>query len=140
MIEVLPRRLLEWVSAFTMMSWGVILSTPLAELDREVVRDLVGNGIPGLAIMCSLIGFLRVGALIINGSWRPTPHARAVGAAVSAVFYSQLIVSMMEAGGPSAGLAVYPALLAGEIYVTFRASREASINDARARRQVHGSV
>lgn len=141
-----PRRVTEWASATTVASLGILISagtmhgflTPLAagELYLGGLARVAPLAIWGPLLI--LLGLWRLSALAINGAWRPTPHMRALTAALSGLVYLQLIIGVVAAAGPILALAMLPPLLGAEIYVSMRASEEAREADEVAARRRGG--
>jgi hypothetical protein len=129
-------RACEWLLATMVFLWGVVLLQPAdtfaispsySELQRWASEATWGW-------FCLVGGGLRLTALAINGAARPSPHARAVLAALSAFFFAQITLGLLLSGGPlSTGLAVYPLAAAFDIYNAMRAADDAAHSDRKAR-------
>lgn len=150
MAETFPRRVCEWASAATVLMLGVALlgariagafeaGLPDSEAYLAALARLLPLEVAGLGMVC--LASVRLGALAINGAWRPTPHMRAVTASLSGLIYLQLLFGVVGAQGPLIALAVLPSLIGSELYVAFRAAGEARMADeaARMRRLLNGA-
>ena len=111
-------RLPEWITASAMLLAFIqlVLLSDIDSADGYLVFEAIG--IDKLIPICALgvIGFLRVIALYINGSWKRTPLIRAVGAIVGAVFFT-----LLSFGGylPALVLAI------ADVYAGYRAGYDA---------------
>lgn len=72
-----------------------------------------------------IIGFVRIAALIINGSWRRSPILRTVGAVSGATCWSYLALQHLNVE-PSTGIGmIYVLFVWAELYSTVRSTRDA---------------
>ncbi len=130
-----PLRVVEWLLALSMTTWGVLLAMDPHALQDAFFQPMLAVGSAGAwTIFCLGIGLLRLKALAVNGAWRPTPHLRAVTSILSAFLWTQLAWGVVAYGAPIAVAAIYPLLLIAELQVVYRASAEARAADDRARR------
>lgn len=134
-------RAAEWALAAVIFLWGWVLLLPHATFDLpayHIMRAMAPETVWGFA--CVLIGVVRLGALVVNGTFANTaysrwsPHVR-MGMSFLSVFfwYSVTMTFLTGSSPPGTGLAVYPVLLALEIYCTFRAARDSRNSDDAAR-------
>lgn len=86
--------------------------------------------------VCALfISGLRLIALIMNGTFwqtwyvRLSPHVRAVMAFLSCFVWLQISIGLFKGGAISTGLAIYPLLLALDLYNGMSASHDAGAMD-----------
>lgn len=130
--ETFPSRVLEWILAFILFSWGLMLLRPDATfasspsyigLERIASEDTWGW-------FCAIAGLLRLVALCINGFWKPTYHIRAATSFLSNFFWLQITLGFIASGNANTGLAVYPWLLLADIICTYRTARDYSISRA----------
>lgn len=126
-----PTRATEWGKAVMLFLWGVVLAfnTDLLATTPSLTPSLQLASQPAWAYACLVVGGARLVMLVINGAWRRSPHLRAVAAFISCFFWFQISVGLIEAGTYGTGLAIYPVLLALEIYNVFRAARDAGTSD-----------
>lgn len=143
--KTFPVRVCEWLLAGIMVSWGIAAWN---HTDAEWANPIY-NGMTRIeesqhawgALVCT-IGVLRLVALFRNGGWQPSPHLRAGGAFLACFAWLQISLGLFASPVLSTGIAIYPWLLAADIYNVFRASHDARISDERARaaRQERGSL
>ena len=130
-----PGRAAEWLTAAIITSMGVafagwprmfVTSDYLTEL-----RDFAPQSFWAVSLL--LIGFVRLSALFINGSWRRSPHVRVVGAILSVLVWAKILDGFVHLGRPSPALAIYPWLALIDFYSVFRASADARLADEQAK-------
>ena len=80
------------------------------------------------AMVCLLIGGVRLAAILINGLYYRTPHIRALCAYASGFLWFQLAVSLLP--NAAIGAAVFPILVAADIWNGIRAASEAGTSEA----------
>lgn len=139
-----PVRVCEWLLAGIMVTWGVAAwNHSNTEWANPIYAGLarIGDQHSWGAIVCT-IGILRLAALFRNGGWAPSPHLRAAGAFLACFAWLQISLGLFAAPVVSTGIAIYPWLLAADIYNVFRASHDARLSDERGRnaRQSQGSL
>lgn len=137
-----PQRVSEWLLAAAMTVWGLLLARQgSAALDEAFYAPLTAvMGVKAWAAYCVSVGVFRLSALAINGSWRPTPHLRAIAATLSTLFWLQIAWGAVTIGAPVAVAAVYPLLLILELHAAYRASMEARVADMDARKTMKRPV
>lgn len=129
--ETFPARASEWALATILFGWGLALSSNPTLFTISPSYD----GLEGLAKqstwawLCLLGGGLRLVFLIINGSWRRTPHLRAASAFATCFFWGQITIGMLASGTGTTGLTVYPVLLCLDLFNFFRALGDAARSD-----------
>lgn len=127
-------RLSEWGLATALMLWGVVLLLPYPSFSNPVyahMESLMREERWG--IVCFTIGAARLVILIVNGSWRITPHLRAVAAFLSSIVWFQVTLGLIAVGSYNTGLAIYPVCVVMDIICMFRSVAEARVNDEIAR-------
>ncbi|WP_143061937.1 hypothetical protein [Faunimonas pinastri] len=127
-------RVAEWALGTILFNFGWILLLPAQTFDGPSYAGMARvapEGVWGLA--CLIVGAARLVALFINGTRRRTPHVRAIMAFLSCFFWLQISLCFLQAGTVPTGLAVYPVLLALDIFNLFRASSDARLSDEVAR-------
>lgn len=133
--KTFPVRVMEWLLAGLMVSWGV----GAWNLSQEVWNSAHYSGLSRLAdqhawgAIAATIGLLRFAALMRNGGWRPSPHLRAICAFLACFMWLQLTLGFMASDITSLAIAIYPWLLLADIYNVFRASSDARESDDRFR-------
>lgn len=128
-------RALEWLLAGIMCTWAVILAQPEQSFGSAPFTALARIAPESVwVVICAAIGTSRLAALYVNGAWIPSPWVRLVTALASALFWLQVVLGMAgPAGIVSTGLAVYPWLLACDLYSMGRAAQDARLSrEARA--------
>jgi len=127
-------RMFEWVMTWAMLGIALEIAIWPSSIRSGSFRLLLIVISPtGLALFFGAFGFLRIAALIANGSWpEHGPRMRAMGAGAGALVWLQMCIALMlltpDLGGvPSAGVPVYAALTVGELFSAYRA-----ISDARS--------
>jgi hypothetical protein len=130
-----PARAAEWMTASMVTTMGLAFagwprmfatSDYLSEL-----RDFAPQSFWAATLLA--IGCMRLSALFINGSWRPSPHLRLAGAVLSVLVWSKILDGFAHLGRPSPALAIYPWLALADFYAVFRAGRDARRQDDQAR-------
>ncbi len=134
--KTFPVRVCEWLLAGMMVSWGVAAwNHSDAEWANPIYNGLIRieeSQYAWGAIVCT-IGVLRLVALFRNGGWQPSPYLRAAGAFLACFAWLQISLGLFAAPVISTGIAIYPWLLAADIYNVFRASHDARLVDERVR-------
>lgn len=130
----LPARASEWALATILFNWGLVLSDSselfvnsrsFAELARWADEST-------WAALCLLVGGLRLIALFVNGTFlgfRYSPHVRTLMSFLTCFFWLSITFGVLQADHVSTGLAVYPVLLALDIYNAYRAAKDARLVD-----------
>lgn len=132
-------RLAEWMCAAMLLGIGFVIShDPRADLGSLFVFNNIGIPPHFLGLLCTLMGALRIAALIINGfSARLGPMARAIGSAAGALLWSQMGIALAVWTGEGAhgvpiAVPIYICLTVGELISCYRASNDAARNSRRA--------
>lgn len=137
--ETFPARASEWALATILLNWSTILylnPTLFATVPSfSIISEIAPQ--PVWLALCGLAGGARLVILLINGAWRRSPHARAVGAFVSCFFWFEISVGLFLAGTWGTGLAVYPVLLLLDSFNVLRAGGEAGLSDDKHKRAAH---
>src|SRR5665647_3961128 len=110
-------RMFEWVMTLAMLGISLEIAIWPSSIASGSFRILLVVISPtGLSLFFGAFGFLRIAALIANGSWpEHGPRMRAMGAGAAALMWGQMCVALLlitpDMGGvPSAGVPVYAAL------------------------------
>jgi hypothetical protein len=135
-------RAAEWFLAGVVFLWGVVLIQPADTFALSHSYDELARWAnePTWAWFCLVGGGTRLAALAINGAARPSPHVRAVFAALSAFFFAQISLGLALSGGVTTGLAVYPLAACFDIYNAMRAAEDAAQSDRKARDRDAGAT
>lgn len=130
-IDHFPVRRSEWISSFTMVSWGAILALdgiPLYGSWRYLNISLSEAAWAGLFV---ILGFMRLIILTVNGSFPQTwygklaPHVRVAASGICALAWLQLVLAGLQATPISTGVAAYSGYLITDILNTWSGSAEA---------------
>lgn len=121
-------RLGEWLSSTILASLSVLLVVQPTVFDRTPdyfapMTSLTSQS--GWAIIFGVCGFVHMGALYVNGRRPITPYIRMVLSFISCFVWWQVTISLYASGVPGLGWAVFPWLLALEMYNVFRSSADA---------------
>lgn len=135
--EHFPARASEWALALILVNWGYVLLLPGDSFIRSgnTLGSFMTESMWGWA--CLFMGFSRLIALFVNGTFkgfRHSPHVRAIMSFLSCGFWFMITIGLMQTS--STGLAVYPVLLLLDYYNAARASRDARLVDEAARQHV----
>lgn len=132
--KTFPIRVMEWLLACIMFSWGIVCwNLRPAEWAQPVFSGLATFGEQNTwAFFAFYIGAFRIAMLGINGAWRPSPHLRTVAAFLACFMWLQLTLGLLVADTRGVGVAIVPWLLFADIYNVFRASHDARLSDDRA--------
>jgi len=132
-----PARVHEWITAFAVMAWGVIIALPFdafaqsaawSRMSRIASEDV-------WAAAAITVGALRIIALVINGTfWRTaygrwSPHVRAAGCLLSSAVWASISIGLTDAPYWTTGLAMYPAAAMIDIANAWNAARDAGRMD-----------
>ncbi|SER62001.1 hypothetical protein SAMN05216548_13110 [Faunimonas pinastri] len=126
-------RVTEWALAGALFGWGYILKLPsptfdqpsYGEMARFASEDTWGQ-------VCFWVGLVRIVALIVNGSIRPSYHLRAVLAFFSCFIWFQILIGLIKVGTVSTGIAMYAVVFALEVYNVICAFGDAGKSDRQA--------
>lgn len=132
-------RLGEWLASAVLLTMAVLfLGAPtMFTQNPEYFAGMVQfGGQPYWAIYFIIIGGIRIVALYINGRKRITPYIRMALAFIACFVWYQIVISLFVSGVPGLGWAVFPWLLALDMYNVFRSSADARqvFDDKRAAR------
>ncbi len=121
-------RLGEWLASFILVSLGVLFFGAPSLMQQSPIY--FGNMLQaGSQVLwgCGFIfiGVVRIVALYINGRKRITPYIRMGLAFLACFVWWQVAMSLFLSGIPGLGWAVFPWLLALDMYNVFRSSADA---------------
>lgn len=126
--QVSQTRSVEWMLACMMVAWGIGLAMPGDTMSLPQYKMLgVLAPEPVWAAWSMSIGFVRIVALYINGSWRKTPLIRSICASLGCIWWIVLAVLFVLSrdGGPvPAGFYWFPVFIVFEGYSVSRGARD----------------
>lgn len=123
-------RSLEWFNAISLFSWGsyVTLHPGLfTQNDRVTLYQGLLNIMPQQAwgYTATLVAFVQLFSLFVNGRWGLTPWIRAATSVLSVGAWFFVSAGIYLAGS-NTGLAIYPVLMLAGAYSAFRAASDAA--------------
>ena len=125
-------RLFEWVMTLTMLGIAVEVAIWPAAVGASSFRFMLLVISPSnIGMFFLAFGFLRIAALIANGSWpEHGPRMRAMGAGAAALMWGQMFVALLmmapqNNGIPSPGISLFLFLTIGELLSAYRAMSDA---------------
>lgn len=131
-------RALEWLFAVFLVGWAAMLFASPSMFDGPVSPQFVALKATFSqtvwAFGCAFMGLTRLVALWINGRSAGTPYIRMTMAFLSCFFWYQISLGLFVSGVPTTAWAIYPVILAFEMYNVFRAASDARLvyDEARA--------
>lgn len=93
---------------------------------------------PSWALLCAVVGGVRLVVLSINGFWHRSPLLRAICAYISCGVWILLSSGVYASGTYGLGLAIYPVLLLSDSYNVLRTTGDAREADRRRRHRLDG--
>lgn len=141
-----PARIPEWVNAVTLAVWGayiiahpeIFLLPPYSGLETLKWLDIPAPAFWGL--LAFTVGWVRFGALLINGTYSRTPMVRLIASAVSAFVWSQILIGMWINEMPNASIVMYGGAVVMDLISAYRASRDVAIAEATRRMAKQGAI
>lgn len=137
--KTFPMRIAEWLAAFVMANWGVMLLLNPGIMERSVswanMLEMAPERCWGFAALG--IGVVRLAALAINGAWRRSPHLRSICAFLAVFLWLQITFALLTNGVTTTAVAVYPWFLLLDVWNAGRAAGDARVSDDRAK-GLHG--
>lgn len=123
-------RLGEWFASLILVSLAILFIGAPRLFDTSpsyfaVMRQFGNEGLWGLGFL--LIGGIRLIALWINGRKSITPYIRMGLSFLACFVWFQIVMSLFVSGVPGLGWAVFPWLMALDMYNVFRSSADARI-------------
>jgi len=133
--ETFRERMPEWIQSAAMFGWGLMcLNSPGLFTAREFFHPLLllmDQSTWG--ILATLIGFIRLVFLVINGAWRPSAHIRAIGCGAGAMLWASLLISAISLEWLTTAVAVYGSLMTTDILSLYFSAGDAKLADLAAR-------
>jgi hypothetical protein len=125
-------RAVEYMLAWLMLSWGVVVLLPggvLVGPTSKYFLEIASEVSWGLSAV--VIGGVRLAALVINGAWKRTPLLRFAGAAIGLVWWAFLgsvyLVAIQRGAPPFPNMSIYPVFVFFEAYSCYRCGQDAAI-------------
>lgn len=129
--ENFRERMPEWFLALGILFWGIIclLSPTLFQISLTfkpllVLMDQVTWGLAAV-----VVGSIRLIFLIINGSWRPSAHIRALGSAGGALLWGGMFISTLNLNLLVPTTSIYFILMILDLISLWFAAGDAKIAD-----------
>ena len=122
-----PDRVIEWMFAVMMASWGAYLLLPMETFDNPqyaVLAVLAPEQVWG--VFSIAIAAVRMIALWINGRWRRTPAIRCGCSTIGVIWWCSMIFLIVGAPQPHppAGLVWYPVFCVFEVISCWRSAAD----------------
>ena len=137
-------RFSEWFGAGCLFAWGVYVTLHPAMFTAPgtgvIFRGMVAiMPQPSWGLMATLVGFVRLAALYVNGHHTRTPSIRLVASFFSAFAWTQIVVGLFNSGVSNTGVVIYTGMIFADIYSAFRASGDVTLVSRRLRVENEGS-
>lgn len=136
-----PLRRSEWMLALITLGIGVVYAfdMPLFDLPNYATMKRM---MPQTwwAAVALVVGSARLGALYINGAWRPSPHFRAAGSFLSCLLWLTLFLGAVSAPIYGVTVIIWPVFLLFDATSFLDAVRDARVSDDKARLLKRGGV
>lgn len=136
-------RALEWLFAVFLVGWAAMLFAIPDMFDGVASPQFVALKATFSqtiwAFGCAFMGLTRLVALWINGRSAGTPYIRMMMAFLSCFFWYQISLGLFVSGVPTTAWAIYPVILAFEMYNVFRAASDARLVYDKARAMHDGT-
>ncbi|NMG39871.1 hypothetical protein GRZ55_11515 [Chelativorans sp. ZYF759] len=124
-----PSRVSEWIMTAAILGWyGVLSADPgTFETSRSFTVLAYYGSEKAWAMLCLLVGLVRLAALVVNGtfrSFRYSPHMRGFASIVACIFWGQITLGVIIAwtmGGAGTGVVAYGTFMIIEMWNLFRA-------------------
>lgn len=120
--QPIQTKILEWLCAIEMTSWGMWLLLPLNTFSTSDVYIVLSNHMSELqwGLLTFSLGLIRCIALYINGWWRRTPIIRIITSVISAAIWANIAATFwVLSGGSSVAIPVYICLMAADLIAAF---------------------
>ncbi len=122
-----PDRVIEWMFAVMMASWGCYLLLPMATFDNPqyaVLASIAPEQVWG--VFSIAIATVRMVALWVNGRWRRTPAVRCACSTLGVIWWCAMVFLIIGAPQPhpAAGLVWYPVFALFEIISCWRSAAD----------------
>lgn len=115
-------RVAEWMCAYIITWYGLIFLLPSRTFESPTYIPLARIASEDAwGYICLFVGVARFTVLIINGFWLPSYRLRSLFALMSIVFWMQLSLGAVFFNSQTVGVAIFPALLLGDLYAVYKA-------------------
>ncbi len=128
--ERYPTRSVEYMLAWALISWAFMLSLPWVSLDGSLYSYL--TLLAPEWVWCTVgigTGFMRLFALMRNGSWKKSPYLRLIGASLGFNFWLLLFVlygmAMFTGAAAFPMYGFLPVFMFFEAYSSYRCGQDA---------------
>lgn len=131
--ETFPTRKSEWVLGFMLIAWGaVVAANPGYFETRPALSYLLKFASQHTWASAAFgVGLLRVSMLMINGTWRRSPHLRAMGSFLAAGVWFFIGAGLYQSGQAITGLVLYGGLFVQDALNFYTSMGEAASSDSR---------
>lgn len=127
--EHFPQRVSEWVMTAAILGWSAVLAIDQStfETSRSFTEIARYGDEEHWALICLIVGLLRLAALVVNGTFRQfrySPHLRGFASIAACIFWGQIALGVLVAwstGGSGTGVVAYLTFMALEAWNLFRA-------------------
>jgi hypothetical protein len=130
--ETWPARRVEWLLSICLVGVGCIYTFGEGLFQDQLY--LVHSRIMPQWLWATgalSIGGLRFAALYINGTWRRSPHLRALGSFLSCFAWFELALAVLQAPIYGATVVIWPVFFVFDVHTTVSAAAEAARADVR---------
>lgn len=124
-------RMMEWACAVVTGNFGLMFYLRPEAMTKSpvLVHMLDFASQPVWAQSLFVLGWMRLGVLLVNGAWRKSPYLRALSAMLCCFLWTQLLMAAATEG--SVGLAIFPVLLGMDLINVYRSMQDArTVDDA----------
>lgn len=123
-------RFSEWMLAFIMLGLGLMYALPEHSMDAPAMMQMTYT-MPETAwgVVSIIIGGVRILVLGINGAWKKQGHARAVLGILCLLVWTQTAIVFLNYPPASPGDIIFPIFVISELFLIFRAAKEAGTID-----------
>ena len=127
-------RATEWVTSAVLLGFAIVLALPGDTLSGPGFRTFRDLGLDevALAVPLTLIGGIRVAALLINGNWRRSPELRIGGAVLGALIFGLISCAfgwpyLTGVGTASTAASTYSVLALSDVLSPYRSGADARL-------------
>jgi hypothetical protein len=125
----------EWVTSFGMLFWGLVTLSLPELFDQPYFYPLsLFMSQPFWGVLSTFTGLLGIGALLVNGLWRPTAHFRAISAILRITVWSSLLMASATTDGRVLGVPTFLMLVILDIAALWWAAGDAKLADQLAKK------
>ena len=123
-------RFCEWMLAFIMFGLGLMYALPEPSMAAPAMMQMTYT-MPeqAWAVVSIVLGVARILVLGINGAWKKQGHARAVLGILCLLIWTQTAIVFLNYPPASPGDIIFPIFVISELFLIFRAAKEAGTID-----------